>query len=74
MKGVTRQKLSELVSIGGQMANVCFNLGQNASGPVKVLSTREQEIMQDLDRQWRAKVQEIGAAIGAAKKPRERKR
>jgi hypothetical protein len=44
--------------LGGQMANVCFNLGQGATS----FTEREREIMRDLQRQWDA----LGANSGAA--------
>ena len=83
MNGLTRAQFSELCRIGGQMANVCFNLGQRHDAPAGVTPSPDVlRSMYDLDRQWRAKVMEIGRTIGeakkrraeAAKKPRKRGR
>jgi hypothetical protein len=50
-----QQAVEDMILVGAQMANLCFNLGQRPDGPV---GQRNAECMRDLQRQWDSAVRE----------------
>jgi hypothetical protein len=61
-----QQAVENMILVGAQMSNLCFNLGQRPDGPV---GQRNAECMRELQRQWDSAMREYRSKV--AKKGRE---
>lgn len=71
MSRTPRQYLDELLCLGGQMANICFNLNSRCRTGTEPLTVRDLEVMKECQLAWDAAL--IGYTAATKQKPRKRK-